>query len=224
MAYYIDIFSIPIDEYQRELTESYLLPSRMVLKDGIDKKFTKLKNYGINNVDELQKALKNKPKLQKTAEETKIPEDYLKVLIREVNSIQPKPNKIRDFPEITNDTVQKLDSQEIRNTKQLYDKILTSDDREKLAQKTGINISEICRLAKLTDLSRIRWVGSMFAFVLLKAGYTTAQEIAEADHHQLYERITKLNKENKYYKGNIGLNDMKLTVLSAKKLQFEIRL
>ncbi len=222
MAYYIDLFSIPIDEYLQELTESYLLPSRMLLKDGIDKKFNKLKEYGIGNVGELQKALKSKSKLQAVIDKTQIPENYLKVLLREVNSIQPKPNKIQDFPEITDAIAQKLANNAIQNTKQLYNKILTTDDRKKLAQETGIAITEICKIAKLTDLSRIRWVGAMFAFVLFKAGYDTVQKVSEADYHKLYENITKLNKENKYYKGNIGLNDMKLTVLSAQKLPFEI--
>lgn len=72
------------------------------------------------------------------------------------------------------------------------------------------------------QISRIRWVGSTFAHVLIISGYDSVQKIASADVHKLYEVITSLNIEKDLYKGNIGLNDIKLTVLAAKDVPVEI--
>jgi uncharacterized radical SAM superfamily protein len=78
------------------------------------------------------------------------------------------------------------------------------------------------KLAKLTDLSRIRWVNHTFAYVLLETGYDTAEKVANADYQELYKAVKQLNEEREIYNAHIGVRDMKMVVEAAKDLKFEI--
>ncbi len=148
--------------------------------------------------------------------------DYLTVLLRELNSYHPKPNKIKDFPGISDDVVSKLEKIGIKDTLALFDKIKTKKSRETLAIEIGIDREDLLELTKLTDLSRIRWVGVMFARILYESGFDTLESVAKADPTDLYKKITQTNKEKKLYKGQIGLNDMNLCVTVAKEVPLEI--
>jgi hypothetical protein len=222
MGYYIDLTSISIDEYKEKLKSADLLPSQMILKENIDEIFGRIKTQEIESVEELRKALGSKKKLQSFSEQSGISEDYLKILIRNVNSYRQRPSKIRDFPDVSEDTILRLEDLGTENTLQLYSRILTPQSRYEITSRTGISESDLLRLAKLADLCRIRWVSHTFAYVLLEAGYDTAEQVANADHSQLYEQVKKLNEERQIFRGRIGLHDMKLCVEAARELPFEI--
>ncbi len=222
MGYYSDLKNISIDDYQEILKSADLLPSRMILKNDINDIFKIIKEQKITDVDELQKALKNKNKLQEFSKKSGIQEDYLKILIREVNSYRQSPNKINKFPCISENVVLKLQNIGINNTLQLFDRILTPRTRNEISSQIGISDNEILILAKLTDLSRIRWVNHTFAYVLLESGHDTAEKVADADYQELYEKIKILNEEREIYKGHIDLHDMKLCVEAAKDLSLDI--
>ena len=222
MGYYIDLQNISLDEYKETLRSADLLPSRMILKENVDEIFDIIKDQEIDNVDELQKALKSKNKLQDFSRRSGIQEEYLKILVREINSCCRKPNRIKDFPAVSGQVVSTLEHLGLKNTRQLFDKILTPQQRNELSSQTGISAPEILRLAKLTDLSRIRWVNHTFAYVLLEAGYDTAEKVSNADYRALYQKVKKLNEEREIYKGHIGLHDMKLCVEAAKGVSLDI--
>lgn len=222
MGYYIDLINISIGKYRNILKSADLLPSRLILKDDIDGVFNVIKKQQIKNVDELQNVLKNKNKVQDFSKKSGIPEDYLKILIREIKSYRQKPNNIKDFPGIAENVILQLKNFGIINTLQIFDKILTPQSRNEISNQTGISENEIIKLAKLTDLSRIRWVNHTFAYVLLEAGYDTAEKVADADYKELYEKVKKLNEEREIYKAHIGLHDMKLCVDAAKDVSLEI--
>lgn len=222
MGYYNDLTAISMQAYGNQLKDSELLPSRKMLKDNLDEHFDRLKSAGIGNLADLQQAMKTKQKLEKFANATGIPVEYLKTLNREINSIHPKPNKLSDFSEISDDTLHKLEKNGFKTTLQLFDQIKTPNDRLAFYKQHNIPEDELLNLTKLTDVSRVRWVGSTFARVLVVSGYDSVEKIASADYNELFEVITSLNKEKMLYKGNIGLNDMKLTVLAAKEVSVEI--
>ena len=223
MGYYIDLKALHLDEYKEILRAADLLPSRMILKENIDEVFSILKVHKIETVDDIQSTLKNKKRLQDFSKATGLPEDYLKILVREVNSYRQKPNQIKDFPHISEDGIMELEKLGLKNTLQLFDKVLTPQSREELSRRTGIDTDEIMRLTRLTDLTRIRWVNHTFAYVLLQAGYDSAERVAEADPAVLHEKVNKLNEEKGFYKGHIGLHDMKLCVEAAKDVPLEIQ-
>ena len=128
-----------------------------MLQENTEETFGVLKAQGLATLADLQAALKTKPKLQQFAQESGLDEEYLTILIREVNSLQPKPNKLADFPETPAEVVEKLAEIGIKHTLHLYDRVLTPAHRAALAAEIGVDEGAILRLAKLTDLSRIRW-------------------------------------------------------------------
>jgi hypothetical protein len=222
MGYYIDLSTISIGEYKTKLEESDLLPSRIILKEDINERFNRLENQGIKTVYELQQALKTKKKLQGFSTISGLPEAYLTILIREVNSLHPKPNKLRDFPDLSEDMILRLEKEGIKNTLQLFDKVVTQESRRDLGEQTGINEKDILELTKLTDLSRIRWTGAVFARLLFESGYDTVEKVSRADYEKLYETLIQINQAQKYTKGKFGLNDIKLCADAANDVPFEI--
>ena len=222
MGYHIDLESISIDKYKGILKSAGLIPSWKILKNNIEENLDLIKNQNIHNLEELKKALKDKNKVHEFSKQSGLPEDYLTVLRRVVSGYQPKPNRFKDFPNIEDEIVLKLEASGIKNTLQLYERVLTPEKRQLLSDQTGISKGEVMKLTKLTDLSRIKWVNHTFAYVLMEAGYDTAETVANADYLELYETIKQLNKEREIYKAHIGANDMKLCIESARGLDFEI--
>ena len=222
MGYYIDLESISIDQYKKRLESGYLPPSRMILKEKIDERLDYFKCIGINNVKELIWILKKKDKIEELSKLDNLSGDYLKILLRELNSTLPKPNKISEFSGISKEIPLKLAKIGIKNTKNLYDKVITKADREELAKTTGINKMEVLELTKLTDLSRIKWAGVNFARMLYDIGFDTVEKASKADPVDLHKRINEINKEKGIYKGHIGLNDIRIFVDAANEVPQEI--
>ncbi len=222
MGYYIDLESISIDTYKKILKTSDLIPSWMVLKENIDENMDIIKKQNIKNIGELKKVIKTKDKVHEFSNQSGLPENYIAVLRRVINGYHPKPNRIKDFTCIEEDVVVKLEALGLNNTLKLYEEVLTTEKRNELSEKSGISKNEIKKLTKLTDLSRIRWVNHTFAYVLLEAGYDTAEKVASADYQELYETVKQLNQEREIYNAHIGVRDMKLVVEAAKGLNFEI--
>ena len=223
MGYYTDLAYISLDNYRSKLELADLLPSRMILKEQLEERFNYLKSIGIKNVLELQKLLKKKEKLAELSRVECLSEDYLVILLREINSIQPKPNKISEFIGISPETVAKLENIGIKDTVKLFDHVLTSESRKNLAAETTISEAEILKLTQLTDLSRIKWVGVTFARMLVDVGIDTAEKASKADYVELHQKIMEINKEKNFYKGQIGLHDIKLFVDAAKEVSYEIQ-
>lgn len=222
MGYYIDLESISIDQYKKKLESGYLPPSRMILKEKIDERLDYFKSIGINNVKELIRILKKKDKIEELSKLDNLSGDYLKILLRELNSTLPKPNKISEFSGISKEIPLKLAKIGIKNTKNLYDKVITKAGREELAKTTGINKTEVLELTKLTDLSRIKWVGVNFARMLYDLGFDTVEKASKADPVNLHKRVNEINKEKGIYKGHIGLNDIRIFVNAAKEVPQEV--
>lgn len=222
MGYYIDLEKISIDDYREKLKSAYLPPSRLMLKDKLDERFGYFKGIGIKNIKELIQLLKKKDKLAELSKVDCLSSDYLTILLRELNSTLPKPNKISDFIEIAKNTMDSLEKIGITNTEKLYDKVIKKSDRQKLANSTGIEYQDILELTKLSDLSRIKWVGATYAQMLYDLGVDTVEKVSESDPIDLHAKINQMIKEKNIFKGAIGLNDVKILIESANDLPLEI--
>lgn len=222
MAYAIDLKNIGLEEYKKRLKSGYLAPSRQLLRADIDEIFTVIKEQGILNIDDLLKKIKTNKKTEEFSQQTNISLDYLTILSREIRSLLPKPIKIQDFPGISSVTVLKLSKNGIKTTAQLYDHILTKTSRAELGINTGLEDEVISRLSYLTDLSRLRWVNHTFAYMLMECGYATIDSIANADSATLHELVNKVNKEEGFYNGSIGINDIKLLIEVARDVKSEV--
>jgi len=192
-----------------------LLPSQQILKEDIDERFACLERHGIGNLQQLQMALKSKKDVQSFAEKTGLPVAYLTVLRREVNSYQPKPINLKDLPGVEPEVTQKLAALGIKNTKQLFTKVKTEEDRTGLAQLSQIEYEDILELTKLTDVARMKWVGPKFARLLVESDYDTAEKVVNSDYEALYQNLVRTNEATGIYQGRFGIQDMKSWVTVA---------
>lgn len=222
MGYYIDLRQLDLESYKTRLLSAYLPPSRMILKEQMNERFSYFGNIGIKNVAELIQLLNKKDKIAELSKVSCFSEEYLVILLRELTSIHPKPNKIEDFIDVSYETIEKLKKTGIKNSEQLYSRVLKTSDRLKLSEMTGIHIDEILKLAKLCDLSRIKYVGVTFAHILYVLGIDTAEKASRSDPVELLARISQLNKDQNIFKGQIGINDIRIFVNSAKEVSLDI--
>lgn len=216
--YYVDLKTVLLSDYAAELKTMELIPSRKMLQENIENNFLCLKKNGIRNLDDLIIALKTPVKIKNFAEKTGLSEEYLAVLKREIASSQPKPVNFADIPNISKATIKKLEKNNIKNTKQLFDFIKTEKDRKEFCGKTAVPYAEILELTKLTDVSRIKWVGANFARLLVDSPCDTVKKVVQAECKTLYENLMNINEKKKYFKGKFGQNDMKLCILAAKNV------
>lgn len=223
MGYYIDLDKISIDDYRIKLETAYLPPSRIMLKDRLDERFGYFKSIGIKNAKELVKMLNRKDSFSELKKVECLSGNYLTILLREINSILPKPNRIKDFKTISKDTISKLESLGINNTLKLFDRVISPETRKKLAIDSGIDDKTLLELTKLTDLSRIRWVGTTFAGMLYDLGVDTVEKVIQSDPVDLHARLKQLNIEKNIFKGQIGLNDVKILVNIANEVPLDIK-
>lgn len=222
MAYYIDLSKISLDDYKIKLKKSYLPPSRMILKEKIEARINCIKYIGITNLQELLNCLKNKKKFEELSNLDCLSTEYLTILLRELKSIHPKPNNIKDFANISNDTKNKLIKDGYNNTLKIYDKIQYINDRKLFAKKINISDDEILEITRITDLSRIKWAGVTFVCMLIALGIDSVEKVANSDYIELHTTINKINKEKNFYKGTIGLNDIRIFIEAANDVPLDI--
>lgn len=222
MGYYINLEKISLEDYRKKLESTYLPPSRMLLKDKLDARFAYFNSIGIKNAKELIQLLKKKDKLAELSKVAFFSDEYFNILLRELNSTLPKPNKLSNFIGISKDTVERLKILGISNTEILYEKTVKKSDRQELSDSTGIEYQDILQLTKLSDLSRIKWVGTTFAQILYELGVDSVEKVKISNPLELHSKINKLIKEKNIFKGAIGLNDIKILIESARDLPFEI--
>lgn len=85
-----------------------------------------------------------------------------------------------------------------------------------MARKAGLDVKDIAECLALSDLSRIQWVSPAFARVLIAAGYPSAKKVAGANPEVLSRAVTEANEGAGFYKGKVGLRDIKRLVASAR--------
>ncbi len=166
-----------------------MIPSRVVLKDGIDGYFRLLETRGIENLEQLNTALGNKEKIRYFAAESGIPESYLTLLKRESGSYLARPFPLSEFPGIPLEYTEVLKSKGIRNTRTFFEAAQSAEQRLEMAKLTGIPLSRLTEIFTLCDLSRITGVGGIYARIIYHAGIRSVMQFAATDtatHNELY--------------------------------------
>ncbi len=222
MGYYIDLSTISLGTLKKKLQSADLIPSQQILLDQIDGRFTVIQAQGIDNLDVLQQALKTKQKVESFAELTSLPVDYLTVLRREVNSYHPQARKINEFPCLPDGLKRKLESTGIKTTVHLFDRVAAKDERNRLQQELGLTDDEALLLARLADLSRLRYVSPVFAVWIIDAGCPTIEAVRAADPEALCEALARANADNRYYRSNLSLRDAKYLVDDAAYVSLDV--
>jgi hypothetical protein len=215
-GYYIDLSAFSLEKLKNQLKTTRLLPSQKILRENIDERFACLAQHGIQNLAQLQKSLNSKADMQSFSEQTGLPVDYLTILRREVNSNQPKPIDLKDFPGIRAEVAQRLAQRGIKNTAQLFPLVLTVADRQALAQEIQVTVEDILDLTCLTDVARTKWVGPKFARLLVASGYGSLAKISSAEPESFYQTIQQANQDGTHYQGGLGPDDLKAWILTVQ--------
>jgi len=216
--YQVDLERITLAKFKALLEKGRLLPSQQVLREDLDERFGILKEQGIENIRQLQLALKTKKDVGACARETGIPENFLTVLRREANGYNPKPRALEDSTVVDRKLVSKLGRMGMTNTIQYLEKTGTKEERKQLARSTGASMESIETLTRLADPTRLRYVNFAFATLLLRAGYGSVARIADADAAALHSDLVELNQEEGIFGGAISLEDMESCVQDARQV------
>lgn len=215
MNYYLNAEKISLDELQKRIEEIDLVPSRSSLLENIKDNFAILKEHGYVTLADLRRELKNSKNIPSISKKTGIGSDYLTLFRREIESYFPKAFPISTFDWFPKKDISKLEKQGYKNTALLFDVLGSSKKRAEISTDLGIDTQIINALSCLVNLTRIQWISPLAARMLVSAGYNDAKSVAKANAEKMCNELDRVNRENKFFKGKIGLRDIKRLVKAA---------
>ncbi len=214
--YHIDDEKVTLKDLKKRMLETDLVPSRASLLDDIENIFVRLEENGYETLSDLRKALKNAKKIPSVSKVTGIEEDHLNLLRREIESYFPKPFPLSAFGSLDKNDLRILTEMGLKDTRMLY-YVLNSPERKDLTS-AGVDERTVDILISLTDLTRVQWTNPTAAMMLLEAGYSNAMILSEADPDRLCIELERVNSGGRFFKGKIGLRDVKRLVKAASYL------
>ncbi len=219
MAYHIDAEKISLGDLQKRIEATDLVPSRAPLLDGLGTKMKLLEKQGIVTLADLRNELKTSKRLETLAKSTRIGTDYLTLLRREIEGWFPKPSALKDFDWMPKSEIAKLERNGIRDAAALHEATDSKSKRTALAKSTDVDLATIETFAQLVDLTRVQWVSPTTARMLLETGCDSSTSLAKADADELCEALAQVNAGDKYFKGRIGLRDVKRLIVAASYIR-----
>lgn len=208
--------TISLDDLRNRIMKTDLVPSRAVLLEDINTVFEKLKGQGIKTWLDLQKAIKNPKKIVEFSEKAGIDFQYLVLLRREIEGYHPKPFDLKDIDWVPQAVITRLLENEVTTSDLLFSKCSDLQARLLFADEIGVEREMINYLANLASLCRVQWVSPNTGRMLLEAGYESCQKLSSADANELFTAMDRVNENGKYFKGTIGLRDIKRLIEAAK--------
>ena len=215
MTYHIDADSVSLDDLRKRIEETDLVPSRTSLLDEIDTKIIVLEQHGITTLAGLRKELKNSKRLEALSEATGIDTQYLILLRREIGGYFPKPSALKAFDWLPKGEIAKLEQNGVRNTAALHKAADGAESRAELAKSTEIDAAILETLIKLANLTRVQWVSPTVARMLMEAAYDSVSRVAAASAQDLCKALADVNEGDRFFKGKIGLRDIKRLIRAA---------
>jgi hypothetical protein len=218
--YDIDLEKYSLQKFKHDLKARDMIPSRVGLKEELDSRFKILENNGIRNLKELIDRLRTKPKMELFSSETGLPIEYLTILKREAKSYLSNPIRLDKFPGIQANYVGRLETEGIRNSRQLFNEAKRKDERERLSQKTAIPIEILVELVCLSDLARAYGVGPVFARMIFDVGIKSIEELVQ----YTAEEIIRIYEEKEGKRADFGVHEIQFSLDLAKELDFAIEI
>lgn len=213
--YYLDLSKLTLEAYKALLKNNYLIPSMMLLREGIDERFEKIVSIGIETTQDLNEALKNKKKLESFVNKSGLDEKYSATLKRAVSSLKPPVRKLNDYPTIDEAIKAKMSLIGLKSSKDLYDAI-EAKTLESVAGDLEIDSTQMSYLKSLVVVTRLRYVSPLYATALVEAGYDSIKKISEAEKSVLCEQVEEANQRLSLYKAKLGENDSLFLINDAK--------
>ncbi len=212
MKYCFNASQICLRQLAERIKSCDLVPSRQPLLKGLDEKIAILEKQGLTNLAALRKELKDNTRLFACADKTGIDRDYLALLRREVESYFPKPFSVKELDWLPSEVITRLETEGLTNTADIFEK-------PDLMRSCGLDAAIQDNLLHIADLTRVQWINPTAVRMLLDAGYDSPAKTAAADADTLCAALMENNKDARYFKGNIGLRDIKRLIHAARYVQ-----
>ena len=220
MAYHLDADKIDLPSLQNRIESTDLVPSRAPLLDQIGAQMDKLRAIGIFSLAALRNELKTPRRLKALAAAAGIRESYLVLLRREIEGYFPKPFPLDSLGVLSDADLAKLARSGISHSADLFDAADAPPKIARLAKTSGVDAASLRSLARLSDLLRIQWVSPTFARMLAACGCGGAADVAAANPARLCEALAAANAQSAFFKGTIGLRDVRRLVRAANALLY----
>jgi hypothetical protein len=186
------------------------------LLENIDGIFQQFDTLGLESLADLRKRLKTPKQLTAFADESGICAEYLMLLRREIESYFPKSFPLRDFDWIPEPVRHTLEEAGYTNSQKLYEALDLAGQLNTISATYGIEPSLLRTLSGLVDITRIQWMSPLSARMMYEAGYTSSGSIRTAVPDTLCKMVDSVNRKNGYFKGKIGLRDIKRLIHAAQ--------
>ena len=216
--YYINFRAYSLERFKNNLKTGDIMPGRLILGQDIEARFNILNSMGLHNLSDLMTALSTKQKIKDFSQESGLPIDYLVILGREAKSFKPKVVYLREISGLNPNNVEKLEAVGITHSKHFVERGNTPKKREELSELTGISMSALLEMAKLSDLARVRGLGGAFTRLFFEAGAETLEKLSECDPEVLFREVHAMNQEKMVTKTIPPLKDFYQYVEQAKDL------
>lgn len=126
--------------------------------------------------------------------------------------------KIEQIEGIGPSYAEKLRAAEVSDTDTLLEIGCTKGGRQGLAQKTGINESQVLKWVNMVDLCRIKGVGEEYSELLECAGVDTVKELRNRNAENLATKMVEVNEQKKLTRRTPSQKEVEGWVAQAKTL------
>lgn len=217
-SYHLDPARYSIKQFRENISGREMIPSRMILKEDLEKNFQILVDQGIRSLADLLAVLKTKSKRAEFSLKTGLPEHYLTILNREAKSYFPNPIRLEKFSGIPEQALESLQSRGITHTRHLFEAACQHRDRGGWAEELGISAEDLERLICLSDLVRLYGFGPVFAEMILGVGICSVKEILEFTPEEVLEVYER--KSGK--KAVFPVQDIRFSLTLARALDLAV--
>lgn len=220
IRYHLDPDQYTLGAFQRNLSSREMIPSRVILKQELPRRFQQLADQGIVTLGDLLAVLKTKPKREEFSQVTGLQVEYLTVLNREAKSYLPNPVRLDAYAGISPDLLEVLKQRGITHSKHLYLAAARRGDRQMLARELGVSFSELTELLCLADLSRLYGFGPVFSRMMHDVGIRTV----EAFVGRTPEEIIRIYERETGRKADFGPGEIRFSLDLADHLDLAVEL
>jgi hypothetical protein len=212
--YFIDLEKYSLQRLKSSLQKREMIPSRVILKEKIEERFTILDANGIKNLKSLIDILKTKQKIAIFSNISGLSIDYLTILKREASSYLPNPIGLKKFPGTDSKNIEALENIGIKNTKQLFNQVKIMEEIDPFSNSTSIPTEKLNELISLSDLARLYGVGPVFARIIYDVGIDSVKTFIEYSA----EEFIRIYENKTHKKADFGTNDINFSIELAKDL------
>ncbi len=220
--YSVNLAGITVEEFEKIMLTTQLLPSQKLILEGISHNTRKLKDKGLTNLQEVHDLLGKKQNYPAISKDMGIDGDYLVILNRMVNSYIAKVLPLGKLGIFTKEELELLEKEKINNTKQYYEALLSTGQKEELSARTCISLSRIGYALHITDLLRINGVGVDYARILYETGVKGIGDYNRTTSETILRSVNELNRERAFSKATLGISDIDYCRRFCEKLDDEI--